>query len=194
MQTNTNLGRAGLAKLIAYLFDSGNPEVYLRNADQGENVGDFASADEVNAFIDEAIEAHRQIVGFTIWYPDTRGHVVKRRVDQDGKKSKGRPVRHVIRGWGIIILQLNFENLPLINCCISCNSQKKAENWFESHPYLKDPALWDWAAVVRHSKRLMRFAEETSQVFAWPKAPCCGKNPLRDRYVSARFFSGSMMR
>jgi hypothetical protein len=163
MQTNTNLGRAGLGKLIGHIFDSGNPEVYLRNVNDEENAGDFVSASEVNTFIDAAIEARRQFVGFMIWYPDTRGHVEKRRVGRDVQKNAGRPIRHVIRGWGIIILQLNFENLPIINCCISCNSQKKAENWFDSHPYLKNPDLWDWEAVVRHSTRLMRFAEETSQ-------------------------------
>jgi hypothetical protein len=162
MQTNTNLDRAGLDKLIVCIFESGNPEVYLRNADDEENIGDFVSAGEINAYIDAAIEAERQFVGFKIWYPDTRGYLEKRRVGQDVQKGTEQPVRHVIRGWGIIILQLNFENLPLINCCISCNSQRKAENWFDSHPYMKNPDLWDWEAVVRHSQHLMRFAEEAS--------------------------------
>jgi hypothetical protein len=163
MQTNTNLDRTGLGKLIVSIFESGTPEVHLRNTDDGENAGDFVSASEVNAFIDSAIGAHRQFVGFTIWYPDTRGYVEKRRVDLDIQNSAGQSVRHVIRGWGIIVLQLTFENLPLINCCVSCNSQKKAENWFGSHPHLKNPDLWDWEAVVRHCKRLMRFAEGVSQ-------------------------------
>jgi|GEM_PF-6766912 len=162
MQTNTNLDRTGLGKLIVSIFESGNPEVYLRNTDEGENTGDFVSARDVNAFIDAAIEANRQFVGFTIWYPDTRGYVEKRKVVRETQKGAEHVVRHVIRGWGIIILQLNFEKLPLINCCVSCNSQKKAENWFDSHPHLKNPDLWDWEAVVRHCKRLMRFAEGVS--------------------------------
>lgn len=159
MQTNTNLDRAGLAKLVVSIFESGNPEVYLRNSDEGEHAGDFVSAKEVNAFIDEAIEEQRQFVGFTIWYPDTRGYVEKKTVNLDIQKSRGRSVRHVIRGWGIIVLQLNLDNPSLINSCVSCNSQKKAENWFDSHPLLKNPDLWDWEAVVKHCKRLMRVAE-----------------------------------
>jgi hypothetical protein len=163
MQSNTNLDRTGLGKLIVSIFESGTPEVYLRNRDDGENARDFVSAGEVDAFIDSAIDAHRQFVGFTIWYPDTRGYVEKKRVHLDIQNSTEHAIRHIIRGWGIIILQLNLENLPLINCCVSCNSQKKAENWFGSHPHLKNPDLWDWDAVVRHCARLMRFAEGVSE-------------------------------
>ncbi len=162
MQSNTNLDRAGLGKLIVSIFESGNPEVYIRNMDDGKNAGDFVSAGDVTAFIDSAIAVHKQFVGFTIWYPDTRGYVEKRRVGLDLQKGEEHLIRHVIRGWGIIILQLNFENPPLINCCVSCNSQKKAESWFGSHPHLKNPDLWDWEAVVRHCNRLMRFAEKVS--------------------------------
>jgi hypothetical protein len=162
MQSNTNLDRAGLGKLIESIFESGNPEVYIRNMDDGKNAVDFVSADEVRAFIDWAIEEHKQFVGFSIWYPDTRGYVEKRSVGLDKQKGKEHPNRHVIRGWGIIILQLNFENPPLINCCVSCNSQKKAASWFGSHPHLRNPDLWDWESVVRHCNRLMRFAEKVS--------------------------------
>jgi hypothetical protein len=112
MQTNTNLDRTGLGKLIVSIFESGTPEVYLRNTDDGENAGDFVSAGEVNAFIDSAIEAQRQFVGFTIWYPDTRGYVEKRRVDLGIQNSAGQSVRHVIRGWGIIVLQLPSKTYP----------------------------------------------------------------------------------
>lgn len=163
MQTNTNLDRAGLAKLIASIFKSGNPEVYLRHAHDGEHAGDFTSASAVNDFIDKVIKANRKSVGFTIWYPDTRGYVEKRGIHLDKTKSEGHSLQHVISGWGIIFLQLNIENFPLINCCVSSNSKKKAENWFASHRNLKDPGLWDWEAVEKHCTRLMRFAESLSQ-------------------------------
>jgi len=163
MQANINLDRAGLAKLVVSIFESENPEVYLRNTEIGDQAGDFASAGEVNAFIDAAIKSNKKFVGLAIWYPDTRGHVEKRRVGLDMTKGEGRFYRHAVSGWGIILLQLNFENPPLINCCVSSNSKKKAENWFASHHDLKDPGLWDWEAVERHCRRLMRFAESLSQ-------------------------------
>ena len=163
MQTNTNLDCAGLTKLIVHLFESGNPEVYLRHDVTGLKGGDFTSAGEVNAFIDAARKADNKLVGFAIWYPDTRGHLEKSSISLDKSEDKRRAVRHAVSGWGLIFLQLNFENAPLINCCVSTNSKKKAEKWFDSHRNLKDPDLWDWEAVEKHCRRLMHFAESLSQ-------------------------------
>ncbi len=78
MQTNTNRDRTGTGKLIINMFESGNPGIYLWHADEGEIAGDFASAGEVNAFIDAAIKAHKRFAGFTIRYPDAAVHSSKR--------------------------------------------------------------------------------------------------------------------
>lgn len=125
MQSNTNLDRASLGELVVSIFESGNPEVYVRDTDRGEKAVVFASAHEMNDFINAAIKAYGKSIGFAVWYPETRGYVEKKTVSPDPNMGGKRSVRHAIRGWGLLALQLDFESLPLINCCISCSTRKK---------------------------------------------------------------------
>ena len=166
MQTNTNLDRVSLGELIVSVFESGSPEVYVENMASGDDAKAFASARELNAYIDETIKAHEPVLGFSIWYPETRGYVEKIKVRLDAKKEKGLAFRHSIKGWGIILLRLDFEHPPLIGCCVSCSSKKKVEVWLGSHRNLKDPNLWNWRAVELHCGRLTIFAEELEKKLA----------------------------
>jgi hypothetical protein len=166
MQGNANLDRRRLGALITGLFESGNPEVYLRDTEPGENIKRFASADEVNISIDAALEARRLFSGFAVWYPETRGHIEKRRVHLDPKKCGGHTFRYSIKGWGIILLQLDLEKQPLINLCVSCNSRKKVEMWSSTHVDLKEPSLWDMGAVEQHCERLVSLVKELKKRMA----------------------------
>jgi hypothetical protein len=179
MNTNTNLDRRSLGELIRGMFESGNPEVYLRDTDPGENARKFASAHELNGFIDTAIEAHRLFVGFAVWYPETRGHVEKRKINLDPRRCEGHTFRYSIKGWGMISVQLDFENLPLINCCVSCSSRKKGEVWSDAHRDLKSPSLWDWGVVERHCRRLMGLTKELEKRMVQGNAPPDSLHPPR---------------
>ena len=171
VQTNVNLDRRGLDELVAGIFEAGNPEVYLSDTVGGENAGPVTSAQDVIARIDAAVKANKKLVAFTIWYPDTGGHVEERRAGRDRTKSKWHLNRHAISGWGIILLQLNFENSPLINCCVSCSSRKKAQTWSGSHPDLKNPDLWDWKVVERYCGHLVRLADRLERKLVQPGVP-----------------------
>ncbi len=166
MQTNANLNRASLADLVVSIFEAGNPEAYVDNMEASDDPKAFVSAREMNTYIDEAIKAHKQLFGFSIWYPETRGYVEKKKISLEPIKGKERAFRHSVKGWGIILLRLDFEQFPLISCCISCSSQNKVASWSGTHRNLKDPELWDWAAVERHCGRLTRIAEEFEKSLA----------------------------
>jgi hypothetical protein len=166
MQTRVNLDRSSLGELVVSVFESGNPEVYADDMESSDDPGAIISARVMNAYIDEALKAHKQLFGFSIWYPETRGYVEKKKVRLDPTKGKGHAFRHSVKGWGIILLRFDFEQFPLISGCISCSSPKKVESWSGSHRNLKDPNLWDWGAVERHCKRLIQVGEDIEQRLA----------------------------
>lgn len=175
MQTTVILDRASLSGLISEVFESGGPDFYLKDTDYGEEVCQFASAAEVDARITATIEARGRSVGFAIHFPETRGYTEKERVGLDPRRCKGHTFRYSIQGWGVIFLQLDFYGLPEIECYISCNSQKRAEAWSDTYAELKSPDLWDWKAVERSCRRLIRCARDLSKRRTPPSRP---PNPL----------------
>jgi hypothetical protein len=45
---------------------------------------------------------------------------------------------------------------------VSANSQKRAEKWQPHYPQFGSPDAWEWAAVGRHERRLMRVLKKVA--------------------------------
>ena len=43
-----------------------------------------------------------------------------------------------------------------VRCGFTVNSEKRANNWLITIPELKSPDLWNWKAVEKNARRLIR--------------------------------------
>ena len=94
--------------------------------------------------------------GLQVHYEDARGHVHIETIQLNPAKCQGATWRERPDGWGLISVQLIFQEGNAVTCCIAANSKKRAAAWMQTRPHLGDPALWNWPRVAMHASRLVR--------------------------------------
>jgi hypothetical protein len=163
MQTTCQISDDGLARVADLIFESGRPRVYSAYSEYGQTTKTFARAEELLRYADRQVESGEAFVDYAIHYPDTAGYVEDQKITLDPKRCKGHTFRYCLSGWGVIHLQCNFRHGPLIECRIAVNSEKRARLWADTYRGLKDPDLWNWKAVERHGRRLIRGLRKIAQ-------------------------------
>jgi hypothetical protein len=61
-----------------------------------------------------------------------------------------------MEGWGLIQLQIDYKAAPVIDCRFAVNTKKRAQAWAQTFPELGTPEQWEWKAVERQARRLIR--------------------------------------
>ncbi|MDO8051261.1 hypothetical protein O3301_22590 [Janthinobacterium sp. SUN211] len=95
-----------------------------------------------------------------VHYPDMAGHFAPRRIALDPAKCGGLTYRYVCEGWGVIRVYLRLSSGKGLASHVSANSQKRAEKWQPLYPDFGQTDAWDWAAVGRHERRLIRVLKQ----------------------------------
>ncbi|NVI81844.1 MULTISPECIES: hypothetical protein [Janthinobacterium] len=91
-----------------------------------------------------------------VHYQDMAGHFAPRRIALDPAQCGGLTYRYVCEGWGVIRVYLRLSSGKGLDSHVSVNSQKRAEKWQRHYPAFGPADAWDWAAVGRHERRLIR--------------------------------------
>lgn len=93
---------------------------------------------------------------FTLRYPAFGGDVQTRRIALRPEKCRGATWREQTAGWGLITLEFSDVTESETTCAVSVNSAKRALAWAGTYPELGDPMRWDWQAVEREARRIIR--------------------------------------
>lgn len=156
MQTSQQISLDQLHEVVAAVYDQGPVIVRQAYSDYESATKEFADAtallDELR-FEPKAGDLFRQ---FTLYYPEAKGHTHERRITLKPEVCKGHPFRFCQEGWGLIQLQCDFREHPLVGCTISVNSAIRAGKWSETYPDFQSPDKWDWAVVEKKAGRLVR--------------------------------------
>lgn len=91
-----------------------------------------------------------------VHYADMAGQFAPRRIVLDPAKCAGLTYRYVYEGWGVIRVYLRLSSGKGLASNVGANSRKRAEKWQAHYPAFGSPDAWNWDAVGRHERRLIR--------------------------------------
>jgi hypothetical protein len=155
MQAQATLGPGALPRLLAAVYE-GAPRVAEAMSAPDADIASFASSQALAAYIAAEGAAGRSWVDLVLHYPDTQGSVICKRSDLDAAESDGAACQHTLEGWGLIQLEIEGAGTSALSCRVAVNTQKRAIEWAPTLPELGGPLQWDWKAVERHARRLIR--------------------------------------
>lgn len=117
----------------------------------------FHSEEDLAAFIVAGRGNGKNYYTLVANYDGTGGSARTRRFDLVPDKCNGAKWREKTEGWGLVSVQLTFQQDGRIKCRISANSQKRAEAWAATMwDRLGSPDEWNWPIVEKHTRRLIR--------------------------------------
>lgn len=155
MQRQDNIPRESLTQVFNAVYQ-GSPVVTQDYALPGCELMQFVDQPALEQYIAAELAAGRLRASLALHYPDTGGLAVRERIDLNNPAANGATWRYTIGGWGLIQLQLDFRNPGVVDCRIAVNSAERARAWAKPNDRLGEPALWDWPAIEKHARRLIR--------------------------------------
>lgn len=155
MQREEIIDVESLGKVLAAAYQ-GNPVVSLAYAAFNEDLLSFPTLNDLEAHIAAECAAGRSWPNLVLHYPETNGLAIKRRIALDPERCGGATFRYAMEGWGLIQLQIRCKDTSAIKCRLAANTERRALAWAPTFPELGDPLQWNWRAVERHARRLIR--------------------------------------
>ena len=130
--------------------------VYESDSEFNSDLKKYESQELLSQAIDQAVQANLPFINFSIYYPDAKGYVFEEKVKLNPEACNGATYRYSASGWGLIQLQIELLDKPMIEVCVTVNTQKRAEAWSSEYPKLKSPSLWDWKFVEKQTRRIIK--------------------------------------
>lgn len=156
MQTTQLVTEDQIDELVDSIFSSGDPIVKEAYSDFDTATRTFPTPESLRADISYTPEQKRKFFYYSVHYPAADGIVAEKRINLNPGAVKHHTHRFCQEGWGLIFLQVTFQPSGKIQCCVSVNSEARANNWADTGKHLGDPAKWNWDIVNRHAGRLVR--------------------------------------
>ena len=169
MQSEVHISEAHVADVIAAVFSQGAPIVYESHSEPEQEIRSFSSALELEAEVFLRLPNERRFVSYSIYYPEAKGLVKKRKFDLIREKNEGKQFRFIMEGWGLIQLQLTYRD-DHVTCRVAVNSEKRALAWFQTYPDHGQPSLWIWKVVEKHARRIIREMKKNAEPAATDNA------------------------
>ena len=144
---------------VAFLtsIHTGASAIYEAYSDLETKTREFSSEEDLTRFI--VAERRRGKTYFTlaIHYEGTDGGARTRTIDLVPEKCNGATWRETTEGWGLIFVQLTYQEDDRVKCNVSANSQKRAAAWaITMQDRLGSPESWNWPMVEKNTRRLVR--------------------------------------
>ncbi len=175
MQATAILSRESFVELATFVFDSGEPVVFQAYSAYGQPPRRFRIAAEFVDNIDSEIAGGQRFLLYAIHYADSLGYVAEQKIRLNPKKCRGHTWRYVVEGWGLIQFQADLQHAPMITCRVAVNSPKRAEAWASTSPHLGKPGSWNWQAVEKHARRIIRRMKKAAE----QDGPAIDSQPIR---------------
>jgi hypothetical protein len=130
--------------------------VYESDSEFNSNLKKYESKELLSNAIDQAIQTNLPFINFSIYYPAAKGYVFEEKVKLNPEVCNGATYRYSASGWGLIQLQIDLRDKPMIEVRVTVNTQKRAETWSANYPKFKLPSLWDWKFVEKQTRRIIK--------------------------------------
>lgn len=163
MQTTQKISITQLNEVLNAVYDSGSPVVKQATSDFDQPTKVFPTAESLREDMLRYKDLNRVFNCYSIYYPEAKGSVTDRRIDLNPGAVSGHTHKFAFAGWGLIQLQCNFRDQPMIECRVAVNSKVRAQNWSSIHPEMGLPDHWDWDVVNRHASRLIRLLRKLAK-------------------------------
>lgn len=107
-------------------------------------------------YLENGISEGKTQFGFGIYNPGSKGKFFITKLKLNPKYCNGKTYRYKVDGWAIIFIHLELQNDEnSIECRVSVNSKKRAENWKSTYPEFGDPELWEWKTVESSTRKII---------------------------------------
>ena len=117
----------------------------------------FRSADELLAHVVESRARGRKYFDIVVHYEGAGGKINTNRFALVPEKCQGARWREKTEGWGLVSLQLTYQDDEHVKARVSANSEKRARAWEQTLEAALGPVdAWNWVLVERHCRRLIR--------------------------------------
>lgn len=156
MQATKILDQSQLPLILEALFASGQPVVFEAYSAYDSHLKSFAAVTDLRAYLESELTRRSGMALLVVHYPEALGQVQTTTIKLRPEKCDGATWRETIEGWGLIQVQLKANGNGTTECRIAVNSQARANAWSQTLPQPGDPSLWDWKAVEKHARRLIR--------------------------------------
>lgn len=130
--------------------------VYENDSEFNSNLKKYESKELLSQAIDQAVQANLPFINFSIYYPDAKGYVFEEKIKLNPEACNGATYRYAASGWGLVQLQIDLLDKPMVEVRVTVNTQKRADEWSSAYPKLKSPSLWDWKFVEKQTRRIIK--------------------------------------
>ena len=148
-------------KISAAIFEIPGVQVLEAYSEYDKEPKIFGSAQDFSAYAKKQLSTPRGLAFVFVIYPDMAGSAVQKAIYLDRNKFPNHSVRYTWEGWGLISIQLASPDAG-ISSSINANTEKRALMWAPTHPDFDPPSTWDWAAILRHKRRLQRVLKKVA--------------------------------
>jgi hypothetical protein len=163
MQKTEIINKTELNNLIEYILSDSKALIYESYSEMEKELICLNNYSQFKEYFERSISENEKHLGFGVYYPETKGKVSIAKIGLDPKRCKGKTYRYRIDGWGIIFIHLNLINSESqIECSISVNSKKRAENWEGTNPEFGNPELWDWKVIESNARKIINRLKKTT--------------------------------
>ncbi|WP_436495244.1 hypothetical protein [Janthinobacterium sp. GB1R12] len=156
------LSTAGITAMAEAIFARPGAAVAQAYSEAERETLHFHSPAELCAYAARLEAEGASEVLLAVHYPDMGGHFAPRRIALDPAQCGGLTYRYVCEGWGVIRVYLRLSSGKGLASHVGANSQKRAEKWQRHYPAFGPTDAWDWAAVGRHERRLIRVLKQVA--------------------------------
>lgn len=151
----TVISASGFGVLVKEAFHPECPLVSSSESDLGEPLQRFSTPEQIQAKVQECMDAGLHHYAFALWFPSMKGRVLERTITLDPPRE-GKTFRHSLGGWGIIHLHLYFTPPNTLQCRVAVNSRDRAASKQDRYPELGPATDWDWTVVEAKAFRISR--------------------------------------
>lgn len=164
MQRKELIDKKQLFELIEYIFSDAKNEFYESYSEMGKELVRIHTLSEFKEYFENGIANRKVHFGFGMYNPESKGRFFTSKIKLNPKKCNGNTFRYRIDGWAITFIQLDIQNGEhQIECDVSLNSKKRAENWRSTNPEFGNPELWDWKIVESNARKIINRLKKAAQ-------------------------------
>ncbi|NER11754.1 hypothetical protein SAMN06265375_1112 [Muriicola jejuensis] len=163
MQRTEIIDKNQLFELIEYILSDSKTEFYESYSEMEKEIVRINNLFEFQDYFDNGIANGKVHFGFGIYNPESKGKFFTSKIKLNPKYCDGKTYRYRIDGWAIIFIQLDLKNGEnQIECNVSVNSKKRAENWKSTNPEFGNPELWEWKNVESRTRKIINRLKKTT--------------------------------
>jgi hypothetical protein len=164
MQKTEIIVKNQLFELMEFVLSDSKNQLYESYSEMEEEIVRINNFSAFKDYFEHSTYRNKKQLGFGIYNPESKGKFFITKLKLDPKYCNGKTYRNRIDGWGIIYVHLNVLNAENeIECRISVNSKKRAENWKSTNPEFGNPELWDWKIIESNARKIIKQLKNYTQ-------------------------------